>query len=132
MVNAAAQYRELLKKELRCGQNVKNRLLAVFDRHLDTYLEDHAEPSLDELVSAFGPPEGMAEILMEEVTSKERKQYERTNILKTILGIILAVALLFASVYIWFYKETGLTSEDSIYETTDQRGAVVTPGTEVP
>lgn len=132
MVNAAAKYRRALEKELRCGQNVKKRLLANFDRTLDTYLEENAEPSMDELISAFGPAENLAETLMEAVTPQERKQYERTTVWKVILGVILAVALLLSTLYIWFYKETGLIYEDSVHEITDHRDTADTPGTEVP
>ena len=112
MVNAAAQYRRALKKKLRCNIKAKKRLLDGFNRVLTAYLEEHSNPTIDDLTIAFGPPKAMAEVLMAELTPKEHTQYRKTVLLQKILLAALAVLLLVLTVYIWFYKTNGLTTVD--------------------
>lgn len=132
MINAAVQYRRALKKKLRCGRDVKNRLLESFDSTLSAYLEEHPDPNMDDLTIAFGPPVEMAEVLMTEVTPQEKTQYRKNSTIHKILIALLAAFLLFSTIYIWFYKETALTSTDSIYEATNGWDESYTPITEVP
>ena len=110
IVNAAAQYRRALEKKLRCSQDVKKRLLESFDSTLNSYCEDHPNTAKDDFLAAFGPPEEMATILMAEVTPQEQTQFKLTSLLRRILAVFLVVALLAFTIYIWFYKDTGLTS----------------------
>lgn len=110
MVNSAAQYRRALKKKLRCNNTVKERLLGGFDQTLATYLEENNSPTTDDLITAFGPPEQIAAILMAEVSPQEQTQFKITSLLSRILAGFLVVVLLAFTIYIWFYKDTGLTS----------------------
>lgn len=114
MLNAAAQYRRSLEKKLQCGSETKKRLLAGFDQSLATYMEDANAPAMEDLCAAFGPPEEMAEVLMAEVTSQEQTQHRKNMLCKEILAVILAVILVVFTIYIWFYKEVGLTITDDL------------------
>lgn len=56
------------KKELaRCisGRVRRKALLAAFQRSLAPFLEENAAPSYEDLVTAFGPPEQMAQSLLQ-------------------------------------------------------------------
>lgn len=116
MVKVAAQYRRALEKKLRCTKDSKTRILSGFDNALEMYLEEHAEPTLDDLYTAFGPPEEMANILKAEITPSEHAQFKRIQLFKVILSTILAVVFLVFSVYIWIYKEVGLSSDSELNE----------------
>lgn len=114
MVNAAAQYRRALEKQLRCGKEVKNRLIAEFDKTLGAYLKEYDNPSMDELIAAFGPPEEMAKIIMTEVTPLEQARYRRFVLFKQMLTLFFAILLTISTVYLWFCKEVGLNSSDNM------------------
>lgn len=112
MINAAARYRCVLKKQLRCNKAVRSRLLADFDNTLDAYLEEHTEPTIDDLSAAFGPPEEMASILMAQTTPQEQAHYRKKTIAIRALAYIFASILMLLTIYIWFVKEVGVTSVD--------------------
>ncbi len=112
MVNAAARYRRALKKNLRCSTGAQKRLLAGFDNTLDAYLEEHTEPTIDDLSAAFGPPAEMASILMAQTTPQEQAHYRKKTIAIRALAYILAGILVLLTIYIWFVKEVGLTVVD--------------------
>ena len=130
MVNAAVQYRRALKKKLRCNVNVKQRLLDGFDQTLATYLEEHSDPTIDNLAVAFGPPEEMAENLMAEVTPHEIAQHRRNFLLLRIFAGVLIAVLLLSTVYIWFYKANGLTAvnNSSIIDRTTEPTSSIAQG----
>lgn len=109
MVNTAAKYRRALKKQLRCTKAVKFRLLAGFDKTLHIFLEDHTDPSMDDLISAFGAPEEMANTLMAQTTPQEHARCQKKLLFTRILSGILIGILISLTVYIWFVKEMGLT-----------------------
>ena len=134
MVNAAVQYRRALKRKLRCSKKVKDRLLEGFDTTLDTCLEEHANPSMDVLIFAFGPPEEMAKTLMAEVTPQELAQYRRYSLFTQLLASILTVILVLSTVYIWFYKTNGLTAVNngSIIDRTTEPTSSIEQGENTP
>lgn len=113
MVNAAAQYRRALKKKLRCSAKEKERLLEGFDQTLSAYLEEHGDPAMGDLSAAFGPPEEMAEVIMEDVPPQEQTRYQRQVVISKILTCILAALLVFFTVYTWIYKDVGLNINDN-------------------
>lgn len=104
------QYRSAVRRNLHCGTNTKNRLLAKLDRLLDAYVEEHDEASAEALIAAFGTPEEMAKILATDATPEELERYRRQNVVKkSILCVLLAVFIAF-TVWLYFFKEVGLTS----------------------
>ena len=117
MANAAAQYRRALKKELRCSSSASKRLMGGFNRTLSAYLEEHPSPSADDLIAAFGPPEAMVEVLMAEVTAQEHAIYCKKTLARKILISIAAVILAIFTLYIWFFKNVGLTSTNELTDT---------------
>lgn len=114
MANAAFQYRKILKKEIRCKYKLKEKLLKNFDQSLLAYAMEFDNATLDDLYLAFGPPKEMAEILMTEVTPQEQAQYRKFTLFKQILTLIFAILLAISTVYLWFYKEVGLSSTDDV------------------
>ena len=114
MINSTAQYRRALKKELRCNNKVKKRLWDGFNQTLTAYLEEHSNPTIDDLAIAFGPPEEMAEVLMAEVTTQEHAKYRKRILCNRILISLLVVVLVLFTFQIWFYKKVGLTSTNDL------------------
>lgn len=105
MNRSIAKYQKTLKKHLRCTGDVKKRLLTKFDGTLQLYLEENPSPDELALQAAFGMPEDMAEILMEEVTPSESKYYRTgRTVLKVIFGILLAI-LIALTIFIFFIKQ---------------------------
>lgn len=113
MINVVARYRSALKKQLRCNGKAKKRLLNGFDQTLTAYLEEHTNPTVNDLTIAFGPPNEMAEILMAELTNQEQTQYRRNILLRKLFLVAFALVFLVLTIYIWFFKTTGLTVVDS-------------------
>lgn len=122
MVYAAMQYRNALKKELRCGNKAKKRLLAGFDQTLNIYLYENESPTFADLCAAFGSPEVMADILMAQVTPLEQKNYQRICTIKKICISILLVSFVIFTIWLFFFKEVGLTYTDG--------GDMIAPSTE--
>ena len=114
MINAVAQYRRALKKELRCSSKAKKRLLTGFDQTLTAYLEENSNPSMEELSAAFGPPSEMAKVLMAQITDQEHTMYRNRTLCTKILTSIIFVILISFTIYIWFYKSVGLTSTSEL------------------
>ena len=112
MINAAARYRCVLKKQLRCNKAVRSRLLAGFDKTLHIFLEDHTAPGMDDLIAAFGSPAEMASILMAQTTPQEQAHYRKKTMAIRALAYIFASILMLLTIYIWFVKEVGVTSVD--------------------
>ena len=95
----AEQYRKKLKACLQCSSKTKKALLDSFDRSLEYYLEECPEPADKELHAAFGPPEEMAWVLMEGITTQEIAKYQVRQTLKGVSVCILVMLLLIACVY---------------------------------
>lgn len=106
MIPAIKQYRKRIARRLRCCKDTKERLLTSFDNNmLAPLLEVSAEPSKEELHTAFGTPEAAAALLMEQVGEEEAASYRsRQRTIKIAAGVILAVLLAFAA-YVFFEKE---------------------------
>ena len=122
MNDCVGQYRKALRKHLRCGWKSRKRLLMEFDKTLGDYLEEHDAPTLDDLNSAFGSPEEMAEIMMAGLTSQEQAQYQKLRFLQKVGAWVLVVIALMSAVYIWLLKEFSITVVDNagvIDETTE-------------
>lgn len=104
------QYRVAVRRNLHCGANTRNRLLAKLDRLLDAYAEEHDEASAEALIAAFGAPEELAKTLAADATPEELEQHRRQSVVKkSILCVLLTVFIAF-TVWLYFFKEVGLTS----------------------
>lgn len=121
MINAAAKYRCALKKQLRCTKTVRSRLLAGFDKTLHIFLDDHTDPSMDDLTAAFGSPAEMASILMAQATPQEHARYQKKFLFIRILTGILVGILILCTIYIWFVKDVGVT--------VVEHGGIISPTT---
>ena len=105
MYNDILRYRRSLKKQLRCGPLARKKLLDRFGGSLAPFLEENPAPGYEQLVSAFGPPEEMATILMESVSAKEQARYQTGRKLIQILAVLVAVLFLAFVLYVFFVKE---------------------------
>lgn len=104
MTDCVAQYKNDLKKHLRCCGGTQTRLLKKFDQSLSAFLEESPPQNKEELCAAFGPPKDMAELLMAEITPEEVTRYRRSILIKRITVGILAALFLTFTVYIYFCK----------------------------
>ena len=103
---------------MRCDSVAKRRLMARFEDTLKVYLEDFGwpnnSPSEQDLVNAFGSPAQMADILLADTTAEEQARYRKKKKVKKAIVAILIAALVLLTVYIWIYKDVGITSVDDV------------------
>lgn len=114
MNHEATRYTKALKKQLHCTGGTKKRLMQQFRGSLDVYLEEHPSPTGADLCQAFSRPEDMAKVLMECVSEAEIKQFDKQKKWKRIIAAIIATLLLALMLYIAFWKEKPITSNDTI------------------
>lgn len=98
-------YQRELKKHLHCGIQTRRILGNQFSDSLSGFLEENPEPTYEQLISAFGPPEEMANILMEAVPTSEQLRYRRNNKLVKILCGFAAVLFITFALYVFYMKE---------------------------
>lgn len=117
-----SQYKDRVKRNLSCCSSAKARLLAKLDTYLEFYLDEHSSPTVDDLINAFGPPEEMSKVLMNELSANEVQNYHKFVIIKrTMAAMLLGVLILFTA-YIFFIKEYNnitIIEEAIINETLD-------------
>lgn len=112
------RYQKELGRFLRCTSKTKKQLLSKFRTYQIKSLDDCATNDYDQMVSYFGPPEEMAQILMQEVEPDEHKRFHRSRtIAKSTLAVI-AVLWLLLTIHIYHLKsipviENGITYIDS-------------------
>ena len=125
MTAAIEQYKRRLKRRLRCDSVMKQQLMGRFEGMLNVYLGDSGWPASwpgkQDLENAFGSPEQMARILMDEIPANVTAKYRKKKKVKKAIVAILIAALVLLTVYIWIYKDVGITSVDDV-------GPVETPG----
>lgn len=112
MTECIKKYERSVKKALHCGKAAKVRLLARFHGSLQTFLEENPFPDAQALHDAFGPPEEMAKLLMEDTTEAERAQYRRNKLFLRIGAVILITAILLFSIYVCFVKSNPVQHYD--------------------
>lgn len=120
MNNYIRQYKKALKKSIHCSSSVKRNLINRFDRSLSNYLDEHPSPTLEELIVAFGPPEEMAKILLEEVNEVEISRFRKFALGKKAIGCILVAIIMTFAVYILYFKQCRvitIVEENEIQET---------------
>lgn len=108
MNNSAARYKSKLKRKLQCSHGTKARLVEEFSHSLNGFLEENPDASFADLSNAFGPPEEMARMLMEEVDEKELRSYKTKHSLLRIVSIVLALTLVLVTAAVFFIKQKPL------------------------
>lgn len=112
------RYQKELGRFLRCTSKTKKQLLSKFRTYQIESLDDCATNDYDQMVLYFGPPEEMAQILMQEVEPDEHKRFQRNKtIMKSILAVIVVLWLVL-TIHIYHLKsipviENGITYIDS-------------------
>lgn len=114
------KYLHELRRHLRCSRKSKNRLLEQFTAYQRDAIDD--TPDYDQMVTMFGPPDEMAQTLMEEVTQVEMHAYRRSKLRIVAAGIAACVLWIMFTMYVYWMKsipiiETRKIVENSISET---------------
>ena len=111
-----SRYQRELKRHMRCNVITKRKLTIHFNTSLSAFMEDQPDPTYEQLVAAFGPPQEMASILMEELSEREKIRYRFTQKVKIIFLGILATLFILFSLYVFFEKEFAVVeSYDVVY-----------------
>lgn len=111
-----SRYQRELKKHIRCNVITKRKLIRQFNDSLFSFLVDQPDPTYEQLVAAFGPPQEMASILMEELSEREKIRYRFAQKVKIIFLGILATLFILFSLYVFFEKEFAVVeSYDVVY-----------------
>lgn len=84
------RYGQELKKSVR-GFRLRKRLLAEFRRSLTPLLEDVPDPSYEDLLDAFGPPEHLAETLLHEIDVLPLSWKAKAALAVGVIAVIFAV-----------------------------------------
>ena len=100
-----ARYRWLLKRNLHCGIRKRRELLKQFNYALSDFMDEYSVPTYSQLSDAFGPPEEMACVLMENVSAEEREQYRIRQIVLKVLTAFVVILFALASMYVFFLKQ---------------------------
>lgn len=112
MNHSAQKYKRKLRKKLKCTNAARERVLNSFDSTLEGYLGDNPNASLADLCNAFGAPEDMASVLMEQVSPEEVATYHRRKLCVCVIGVLLAVALIVMAFVVFFWKEKPIVAVD--------------------
>ena len=112
------RYQKELGKYLRCTGRTKKQLLAKFKSYQIESLDEATTNNYDQMVSYFGPPEEMAEILMQEVNPDEHKKYRRNRVILKCALVVTAFLWILFTFYIYHLKsipviENGITYIES-------------------
>lgn len=110
----AALYEKALRKQLHCTSNTKEHLLKQFRSSMSTYLDEHPSPTGADLLDAFGSPEDMAKVLMENVSEAEVKTYRKRTLFLKIITVVLLAIILIQVLYSAFFKDYTLVTDESI------------------
>lgn len=114
MVKSVKQYRKKLRCKLYCTKPMQDRLLAQFDGKLANYLEENDSPSMDDLISDFGPIDEMARILMEPVSEEEVLAYQKQKAKKQIISIVLVIVAILLIIFAFFWKQRPIVVVDEV------------------
>ncbi len=119
MNSSAARYKSKLKQKLQCSRRMKAELLTDFTHSLDGFLDEKPDATFADLSNAFGPPEEMANILMEQVSEQETCTYKLHQTLRHIVAVVLAIVLFLFTVYVLFWKQKPIISYTEIITSTE-------------
>ena len=125
MNSAVTRYKRALKKKLPCCGDMRRSLLNRFQAMLDAFVEDHAAPTVEDLLIAFGTPEAMAEVLSEGVSEEETKRHKNVKLLQKICSAIFVVIFVLFSIYVFFLKEMPMTSVDEFYPSSTEASTYI-------
>lgn len=107
MTAAIEQYKRMLKQHLICDSTTKQWLMDRFDKMLNVYLGDSGWPAswpgMQDLENAFGSPEQMAEILMNEIPACRRAKYRRNRLIIRVIVAVSFAALFTQFIYVLFF-----------------------------
>lgn len=105
-----------IRKNLACSWLNRRRLMKPFLRTLELYLEEKPEPYEEDLLDAFGPPEELAEFMMESVTPGQRTRYRVGRWAVRIVAAVLAAVFLFCSALVLKHRRDGIVVVEEIFD----------------
>lgn len=115
-MNDCVRYERALKKELRCSNSAKKRLITQFQNTQKNFLEDNPDADFAALQVAFGPPEEMATVLMADTTGEERAQYKKQKQIKMVFAGVFAAAFLAGVIWLCFAKSQPVEHNNDIID----------------
>ena len=108
------KYLHELRRHLRCSRKSKNRILEQFTAYQRDAIDD--APDYDQMVTMFGPPEEMAQTLMEEVTQVEMHAYRRSKLRMVAAGVAACVLWVMFTAYVYWMKTIPIEQNSTITE----------------
>lgn len=118
MTAAIEQYKRKLKRRLHCDGSTKRRLMDRFEGMLNVYLGDSGWPASwpgkQDLENAFGTPDQMARILMDEIPADVFAKYQRKRQILRIIAAIAIAALLAYSIYVTLFAPYTIVSKSEV------------------
>lgn len=118
MTAAIEQYKRRLRRRLHCDSTMKRRLMDRFEGMLNVYLGDSGWPASwpgkQDLENAFGTPDQMARILMDEIPADVFAKYQRKRQILRIIAAVAVAALLAQSIYLMFFKPFTIVSKSEV------------------
>ena len=113
------RYMRELRRYLHCSRKAQKRLLDQFTTYQRSNMD--STPDYDQMVTMFGPPNEMAQTLMEEVTPAEAYAYHHSRLRVVAVGITACIIWVLFTGYVYWMKTIPIEHSRAIVEqqTTD-------------
>ena len=119
MPDGQRKYTKELGRALHCSHRTRKQLMEQFNDYQHQILDDLPTPTYEQMVNSFGPPEEMAQTLMQEVSPQEYGQYRRWQVLfKLLAAVFIAVWVMFTA-YVYVEKSIPIIVNETITEDTE-------------
>lgn len=109
------RYMRELRRQMRCSRKTQNRLLEQFTAYQLNSLDE--TPDYEQMVTMFGPPDEMAQTLMEEITPSEESAFRRSRLQRIAIGIIAGALWVLFTGYVYWMKTVPIEHNRIIVET---------------
>lgn len=108
------QYKKAVRAALQCSRKQKDQLLKQLEEFKQSDIPDSEGKSFEQYIMDFGPPEEMANSLMENISKEELVQFQKGNQRLRFILCILIAAVIVGTIYIWFEKSNPVVVHDQI------------------
>lgn len=105
-----------IRKALDCSFIIQRRVMKPFLHTLALYLNEKPDPYEEDLLEAFGPPEELAEFMMESVTPAQRTRYRVGRWTVRIVAVVLVAVFLFCSALVLKHRLDGIVVVEEIFD----------------
>lgn len=118
MPDGFQRYKKAVRRHLRCSRAAKDGLLARLEQFRQDARDGAEAYPYEQAVADFGPPEAMAQTLMEEVSQEEARAYQRSRRCLFAAGMIAGVLWILFTWYIYFMKTIPIVEYREIVTST--------------